>query len=65
MSNDTPPRWASRIEAMEYARVGQTKFHELMRDRRIVAKKLDGKKVLVDLNSIDALYARMPEVANA
>jgi hypothetical protein len=33
-----------------------------MRNGRIHAKKLDGKKVLVDLNSIDALYAALPNV---
>jgi hypothetical protein len=58
----TPHRWASRKEAIAYARVGATTFNQLMRDRRIHAKKLDGKKVLVDLNSIDALYRTLPHV---
>jgi hypothetical protein len=58
-------RWASRKEAIAYARVGATTFNHLMRDRRIHAKKLDGKKVLVDLNSIDELYAALPNVGDA
>jgi hypothetical protein len=63
--SETPPRWATRREAMAYGRIGSTKLHELMRSRRILAKKLDGRKVHVDLNSIDALYTAMPEVADA
>lgn len=57
-----PHRWASRKEAITYARVGATTMNQLMRDGRIHAKKLDGKKVLIDLNSIDALYAALPDV---
>lgn len=56
------PRWASRKEAIAYARIGATTLNHLMRAGRILAKKLDGKKVLVDLNSIDALYAALPDV---
>jgi hypothetical protein len=59
------PRWATRREAMSYGRLGSTKFSELVKDRRIVAKKLDGRKLLIDLNSIDEFYAALPEVANA
>jgi len=58
-------RWASRKEAIAYARVGATTMNHLMRDGRIHAKKLDGKKVLIDLNSIDALYAALPDVGQA
>jgi hypothetical protein len=58
----TTHRWASRKEAIAYARVGATTMNHLMREGRIHAKKLDGKKVLVDLNSIDALYAALPSV---
>jgi hypothetical protein len=60
-----PHRWASRKEAIAYARVGATTMNNLMRMGRIHAKKLDGKKVLVDLNSIDALYATLPNVGQA
>jgi hypothetical protein len=56
----TQPRWATRREAMQYARVGSTKFSELIRDRRITAKRLDAKKLIIDLNSIDALYECLP-----
>jgi hypothetical protein len=56
------PRWASRKEALAHARVGATTMNHLMRAGRIYAKKLDGRKVLVDLNSIDALYAALPDV---
>ena len=55
-------RWTSRKEAIAYARVGATTFNHLMRDGRIQAKKLDGTKVLIDLNSIDTLYAALPDV---
>jgi hypothetical protein len=60
----TAHRWASRKEALAYARVGATTLNQLMRDGRIHAKKLDGTKVLVDLNSIDALYAALPDVGS-
>jgi hypothetical protein len=56
----TNPRWATRKEAMQYARVGATKFSELIRDRRIVAKRLDAKKLVIDLGSIDRLYDSLP-----
>jgi hypothetical protein len=50
---------------MSYARVGSTKFSELVRDRRITAKRLDAKKLIIDLNSIDALYECLPDGAAA
>lgn len=58
----TSPRWATRREAISYAKVGATTLNHLMRSGRIQAKKLDGKKVLIDLNSVDALYAALPDV---
>jgi hypothetical protein len=58
-------RWASRKEALTYARIGATTLNHLMRAGRIHAKTLDGKKVLIDLNSIDALYAALPDVGAA
>jgi len=62
MTTDTTrPRWATRREGMQYARMGATKFSELIRDRRIVAKRLDEKKLLIDLNSIDRLYESLPD----
>jgi hypothetical protein len=59
-----PRRWATRQEAMAYARVGATKMNDLMHDRRIFAKKLDGK-VVVDLNSIDEFYGALPDVGQS
>jgi hypothetical protein len=58
---DRPRRWATRQEAMAYARLGATKMNDLMHGRFIFAKKLDGK-VLVDLNSIDDFYGALPDV---
>jgi predicted transcriptional regulator len=55
-------RWASRKEATAYARVGATPMNHLMREGRIHAKKLDSKRVLADLNSIDALFDALPRV---
>jgi hypothetical protein len=47
---------------MVHARVGATTLNHLMRNGRIRAKKLDGTKVLIDLHSIDTLYASLPAV---
>lgn len=61
-TDSRPRRWATRREAINYARVGSTTLNHLMRDGRIHAKKLDGKKVLIDLNSIDDFYGALPAV---
>jgi hypothetical protein len=61
-AEQTTHGWPSRKQAVAYARVGATTMNHLMRERRIHAKKLDGKKILVDLNSIDALCAGLPSV---
>jgi hypothetical protein len=58
-----PHRWATRLEAMRYARVGSTKMNEMMQSGCIRAKK-DGRKVIVDLNSIDRYYAALPDVGS-
>jgi hypothetical protein len=58
-----PHRWATRREAMAYARVGSTKMNEMMQSRLILAKK-DGRKVIIDLNSIDSYYAALPDVGS-
>jgi hypothetical protein len=63
LKRDLQPRWATRQEAMAYARMGATRFNELMQERKIVAKK-NGGKVVIDLNSIDDLYASLPDVAD-
>lgn len=56
-----PHRWGTRREAMTYGKVGATKLGEMIRDKRIVAKRLDGKKILIDLLSIDRLYESLPD----
>jgi hypothetical protein len=58
-----PHRWATRKEALAYAKVGATKLSEIIKERRIVAKRLDGKKLLIDLLSIDRLYDSLPDGA--
>jgi hypothetical protein len=60
---DRLPRWATRQEAMAYARVGSSKMNQWLHSRRIFAKKLDNK-VIVDLNSIDDLITSAPDVAD-
>jgi hypothetical protein len=64
-SNEDCPqhRWATRREAMAYARMGSTKMNDLLQGRAILAKK-HGRKVIVDLNSIDAFYAALPDVGS-
>jgi hypothetical protein len=54
-------RWASRKVAMEYAQIGPTTLWTLMRDKRIIAKKLNDKVLIVD--SIDALYDSLPDAS--
>jgi hypothetical protein len=56
-------RWATRQEAMTYAKCGSTTMNEWLHSRRIYAKK-QGSKVIVDLNSIDDYYASLPDVAS-
>ena len=63
--NTPTPRWGTRKEAMTHGRIGATTLNHLMRDGRIHAKKLDGRKVLIDLRSIDTLYASLPAVGSA
>ena len=57
------PRWASRLEAMAYGRVGSTTMNALMHSKKILAKKL-GNKVIVDLNSVDDYIAALPHVGD-
>ena len=57
------PRWASRLEAMAYGRIGSTTMNALMHSKKILAKKL-GNKVIVDLNSVDDYIAALPHVGD-
>jgi hypothetical protein len=63
LKRDLQPRWATRQEAMAYARMGATRFNELMQKKQIVAKK-NGGKVVIDLNSVDDLYQSLPNVGD-
>jgi hypothetical protein len=42
--------------------IGPTTLWTLMRDKKIIAKKLNDK-VLIDLDSIDALYDSLPDAS--
>jgi hypothetical protein len=54
-------RWATRIETMDYMKLGSTKLNELMQSQRIVAMK-DGAKVIIDLDSVDNYRETLPRV---
>lgn len=62
--NESAPRWASIKEACRRGPVRKTKLYELIRERRVRAKRLDGK-TLVDLNTIDQLIEASPDVGGA
>jgi hypothetical protein len=59
--DNTLRRWATRPEAILYSKGGVRKFDSLLRNGRIRAKKLDGTKIVVDLNSNDSLCLALPE----
>jgi hypothetical protein len=56
-----PPNWGTRKEGMARGRWGSTTMNALMHDGKIRAKKL-GKKVIVDLNSVDSYIESLPDV---
>ena len=56
-----PKRYASRKEAMDYMRIGSTKLNDLMNAKVFVAKK-EGRKVIIDLDSVDRYYEALPNV---
>ncbi len=56
------PRWASRLEAMAYGRVGSTRMNEWIKGGKVKARK-DGAKVIIDLNSVDDLIESLPSAA--
>jgi len=60
-SDNRPRRWASRKEAMAYGRIGSTRMNELLQSQAILAKK-HGRKVIIDLNSVDLYYLALPNV---
>jgi hypothetical protein len=53
-----PKKAAARIG------IGRTKLLELIADKRIVARKLDGR-IRVDVASLDAFHASLPKVGTA
>jgi hypothetical protein len=57
------PRWGTRLEAMAHGRVGATTMNQWLQGNKLVAKKV-GKKVLVDLNSVDDLIESLPNVGD-
>jgi hypothetical protein len=48
---------------MEHGRVGATTMNEWMQGQKVVAKKV-GKKVLIDLNTVDAHIESLPNVGD-
>ena len=56
-------RWVARKDAIIYANVGPTKFHELVNRKLFDARMLDGKTI-VDLNSIDSYYESLPRAGS-
>lgn len=56
---DTPPRYVPVSVACESRHIGRTKLYELMADGRVRAILFGGKR-LIDLTSIDELYAAAP-----
>jgi hypothetical protein len=57
----TGRRLATIKEACRYGRFSHTKCYELINAKRIKAYKFD-TRTLVDLDSIDAMYASLPEM---
>jgi hypothetical protein len=60
----TRRRLARVKDAQKYALVGNTKLYSLIARGAIKAVKLDGT-TLVDLDSVDAYHASLPEVARS
>jgi hypothetical protein len=65
MDLETPPPSAPRLapvkEACRYGRFSHTKLYTLINASRVKAYKFD-KRTLIDLDSIDAMYATLPPV---
>jgi hypothetical protein len=56
-------RWAGINEAATYGAVGLTKLWAMMKRGDVFAIR-NGRKVLVDLSSIDEFYMRCPPIAD-
>jgi len=65
------PRWATRMQAMAYAKVGSTRMNEWLKRNKAKGKlaklkaRKDGAKVIIDLNDIDDLVEDLPRVLAA
>ena len=57
----TGHRLATIKEACLYGKFSHTKCYELINTGRIKAKKFDAR-TLIDLDSIDAMYAALPDL---
>ncbi|WLA75082.1 helix-turn-helix domain-containing protein [Bradyrhizobium diazoefficiens] len=57
----TGHRLATVKEACRYGKFSHTKCYELINAGRIKAKKFDAR-TLIDLDSIDAMYAALPDL---
>lgn len=55
------PRFVQLDEAIKYAKVGRSHLYKLIQHGKIDARK-DGRRTLVDLNSIDAYHRSLPRV---
>jgi len=53
-------RYASTRVACRYGAFSQSRCFELLKQKRIRGKKFD-RRILVDLDSIDELYANLPD----
>ncbi|XIA62193.1 hypothetical protein ACFIOY_21365 [Bradyrhizobium sp. TZ2] len=60
LERDRQPRWATRQEAMAYARMGATRFNGLMQERKIVAKKMAARSSSISIRlTIFTRHCRM------
>jgi hypothetical protein len=59
-----PKRYATRLEAMAHLNIGSTKMNDLLNAKVFVAKKI-GRKVLVDLDSLDRYFEALPNAGGA
>jgi hypothetical protein len=54
-------RYAYVKDALRYGKFKHSKLYRLINDGRIRAKKFDSR-TLIDLDSIDAMYASLPDL---
>ena len=59
---DTRPRFISIDETCEYTGLSRRKIYDLMKGRKIVAKKL-GTRTLIERASVDKFLNALPRLA--